>query len=72
LNNSLLGRLLNRLVLQQQQQIKKSEYKRKLTVLAKLYTENMKYSEKNNNFDYKLIIFYNFCSKAYVLKKVLI
>jgi hypothetical protein len=73
LNNSLFDRLPDRLVLQQQQQqIVKSEYEKELVVLAKLYTENMTYNGENDNFDYKLIIFYNFCSKACVPEKTLI
>ena len=29
-----------------------------------MYTEDNKYSRENNNFNFKLTIFYNFCSRA--------
>ena len=29
-----------------------------------MYTEDNKYSEENNNFNFKLTIFYNLCSRA--------
>jgi len=32
--------------------------------LTKIYTKSNKYSGKNDNFDYKLMIFYNLCEKA--------
>jgi hypothetical protein len=32
-------------------------YNKELTNLAKLYTNEAKYNNKNNNFDFKLIIF---------------
>jgi hypothetical protein len=35
--------------------------------LARLYTDDAKYSGKNNNFDYKLTIFIDLCSKANIL-----
>ena len=39
-------------------------YEKELTNLAKLYTKNIKYSGNNDNFDYKLMIFYNLYEKA--------
>jgi len=39
-------------------------YGKELANLAKLYTENTKYSGDNDNFDYKLMIFYDLCEKA--------
>jgi hypothetical protein len=35
-------------------------YNRELANLAKLYTNKAKYSNKNNNFNFKLTIFINF------------
>ena len=32
-------------------------YSKELANLAKLYTDKSKYSDENNNFDFKLIIF---------------
>ena len=32
--------------------------------MAKLYTEDTKYSRENNNFNFKLTIFYNLCNRA--------
>jgi hypothetical protein len=39
-----------------------------LANLAKIYTEDSKYSGENNNFDFKLIIFYNLCRRANIPK----
>ena len=39
-------------------------YSRDLVTLVKMYTEESKYSKKDNNFDYKLIIFNNLCNKV--------
>jgi hypothetical protein len=39
-----------------------------LANLAKIYTEDSKYSRENNNFDFKLIIFYNLCRRANIPK----
>jgi hypothetical protein len=36
-------------------------YSKELANLAKLYTDEAKYSGKNNNFDFKLIIFIDLC-----------
>ena len=40
-----------------------------MTNLAKLYTDEFKYSNKNDNFDFKLIIFINFCQKTDIFKQ---
>jgi hypothetical protein len=37
--------------------------------LAKLYINESKYSGKNDNFDFKLTIFTDFCQKADILKQ---
>jgi hypothetical protein len=37
-----------------------------LTTLEKIYKDECKYSGRNNNFDHKLGIFYDMCSKANV------
>jgi hypothetical protein len=37
--------------------------------LAKLYTDESKYSGKNNNFDFKLTIFTDLCQKANIPKR---
>ena len=36
-----------------------------------MYTEDTKYSGKNDNFDYKLTIFYDLCKRALVPKEAL-
>src|SRR5580692_9871844 len=36
--------------------------------LGKMYTDEMKYSRENDNFDYKLVIFNDFCDRADVLE----
>lgn len=42
---------------------------KKLSDLAKIYTKDVKYSNSNDSFTFKLAIFYNICSKADVLSK---
>ena len=42
-------------------------YGKDLTTLAKMYTEESKYNKKNNNFNYKLVIFNNFYSRVNIL-----
>jgi hypothetical protein len=37
--------------------------------LAKLYTDEAKYNGENDNFDFKLTIFTDFCQKADILKQ---
>jgi len=37
---------------------------KELTNLAKMYTEDNKYSGEDDNFDFKLTIFYDLCSRA--------
>jgi hypothetical protein len=44
-----------------------SGFGKELANLAKLYTEESKYSEENNNFNYKLTIFHDLCDRANVL-----
>lgn len=44
-------------------------YSRELTNLAKIYTENIKYSDHNNSFTFKLGIFDDIYSKADILFK---
>jgi hypothetical protein len=39
-------------------------YSKELANLAKLYIDEAKYSNENNNFDFKLIIFIDLCQKA--------
>jgi len=46
-------------------------YSKELANLAKLYLEESKYNSKNDNFDFKLIIFYNLCTKATLPKVAL-
>ena len=41
-----------------------SGYAKEIANLAKLYTEEMKYEKKNDNFGHKLTFFHHFCSKA--------
>lgn len=45
-------------------------YNRKLLNLVKIYTNNGKYSSHNNNFIFKLAIFYNISLRVDVLSKV--
>jgi hypothetical protein len=44
-------------------------YGRELANLAKLYTNELKYSSNNDNFDFKLIIFIDLYQKANILKQ---
>jgi hypothetical protein len=44
-------------------------YGKELANLAKLYTDEAKYSGENDNFDFKLTIFTDFCQKADILKQ---
>jgi hypothetical protein len=45
-------------------------YKKELVNIAKLYTDNQKYSGISGNFNFKLIIFYNIYKRADVPKRV--
>ena len=38
--------------------------------MTKLYTEEMKYERKNDNFGHKFILFHHFCSKADLFHEV--
>jgi hypothetical protein len=40
-----------------------------LANLTKLYTDKSKYSSENDNFNFKLTIFIDFCQKANILKQ---
>ena len=42
-------------------------YSRDLVTLAKIYTEESKYSKENNNFSYKLMIFNNLYDRVNIL-----
>ena len=44
-------------------------YGKELANLAKLYTDESKYSGKNNNFNFKLTIFIDLCQKANIPKQ---
>jgi hypothetical protein len=44
-------------------------YSKELANLAKLYTDEAKYSSENDNFDFKLTIFTNLCQKTNILKQ---
>ena len=41
-----------------------TNYSRDLVTLIKIYTEESKYSKKDDNFNYKLIIFNNFYNRV--------
>ena len=45
-------------------------YGRDLATLAKMYTEESKYSGKDNNFNYKLTIFNDLCNRVGIPQKV--
>ncbi len=46
------------------QSIRTSDYDRELINLTKLYTDKAKYSEKNDNFSFKLIMFNDMCDRV--------
>jgi hypothetical protein len=46
-----------------------SGYEKELVNVAKLYTDDQKYSSISGNFNFKLIIFYNICERVDVLKR---
>jgi hypothetical protein len=46
------------------QSIKTSDYDRELINLIKLYTDEVKYNEKNDNFSFKLIMFNDMCDRV--------
>jgi hypothetical protein len=39
-------------------------YRKEIRIVAKMYTEEQKYSRVDKSFDYKLKIFYNICKRA--------
>ena len=41
-----------------------TSYGKKIINIAKIYTEEQKYSGINKSLNYKLIIFYNICNQA--------
>lgn len=45
-------------------------YKKKLTNLAKIFINEVKYRNKNNSFIFKLTIFHNICAKADISHKI--
>ena len=45
-------------------------YGRDLVTLAKMYTEESKYSKKDDNFDYKFTIFNDFCNRVSIPQEV--
>ncbi len=51
------------------QSIKTSEYERELVNLTKLYSDETKYNEENDNFSFKLTMFNDMCdlSGSYLL-----
>jgi hypothetical protein len=51
--------------------IKVKEYSKELGSLVKYYSEESKYSSENDNFDFKLTIFYDLCTKAAIPKVAL-
>ncbi len=52
------------------QSIRTSDYDRELINLAKLYTDEVKYNEKNDNFSFKLIMFNDMCDRVDVSSQV--
>ena len=46
-----------------------TNYSRDLVTLVKIYTEESKYSRKNNNFNYKLTIFNDLCNRVSILQE---
>jgi hypothetical protein len=51
------------------QSIKSSEYDRELVNLTKLYSDETKYSEENDNFSFKLTMFNDMCDRIDVSSK---
>ena len=45
-------------------------YKRELSTIIKIYTEESKYKSNRDSFNFKLTIFYNICGCANILYKV--
>ena len=43
---------------------REQSFSKELANLAKIYMDKSRYSGENDNFDYKLVIFYNLCSRA--------
>lgn len=46
------------------------DYTREFFNIAKIYIEKSKYSRKNNNFTFKLIIFTNICNEVNISSKI--
>ena len=72
LNNFIMAKppsLINALNIQLTEAKATTNYSKDLTTLAKIYTEESKYSKKDNNFNYKLIIFNNLYNKVNILQK---
>ncbi len=52
------------------QSIKTSNYERELVNLTKLYIDEIKYNEKNENFSFKLIMFNDMCDRVDVFFEI--
>ncbi len=52
------------------QSIKPSGYDRELANLTKLYSDDAKYNEKNDNFSFKLTMFNDMCDRVDVLNEI--
>ena len=44
-------------------------YRQELNIIIKIYTEESKYRNNRDSFDFKLAIFYNICRRANILYK---
>ena len=44
-------------------------YRQELNIIIKIYTEESKYGDNKNSFNFKLTIFYNICGCANILYK---
>jgi hypothetical protein len=53
------------------EQLETHEYGRELSNLAKLYTDENKYSGENDNFDYKFNVFIDLCGRAGVSRQAI-
>ncbi len=52
------------------QSIRTSDYDRELINLTKLYSDETKYSEENDNFSFKLIMFNDMCDRVDVSSEI--
>ena len=70
LNNFTIAKpplLINALNIQPTEAKATTNYSKDLATLAKIYTEESKYSKKDNNFNCKFIIFNNFYNRVNIL-----